>query len=394
MKRLFLISFIVFLLVLGSTSQIMAQETVEQDQETFIIIFDESHYQYFNSDMMSTALSSLNTSLDTPALDVTISLFIQEDEFNTTNIQGADLVIMTNPGEDDEGDLPIVSTFERDALENLINIGSSVLWMSNPLAHNQNVTGHADPMNDLIFRSFGATVSTGVADSDNTTVIKDDLDFINNNSYVMLSSSNFNDPTLVTEYNDFDSAEDNSLVLYSAHIEETSGLPGVISANTSKTAYVLNNEFSYREYQQSPRWFYGKDFTGNDGGRGVLMGSSVMFSEMMFEGSTKWVDQGNNLELFQNMIGWLLQLTPVPELLAIVTEPYSFFVNFNIFFGLALTAGVAVVVIFRYVRQGRLSVSDLTKFRQSVSKTKRKTTAPTKADKPKAKKKAPKRKRN
>ncbi len=384
MKRLMLISILGMLLLLGSSSHVMAQDG--QDQETFIVVFDESHYQYFTADMMSTALGSLNTSLDTPNLDVTISLLIQEDAFNATNIQGSDLVIVTNPGTDEDGVVADPASSEADALENLINIGGSVLWMSNPLAVNQNVTGHADPLNELIYREFGATVTTGTGDTDNTTVILDDFNFVNNNSYVELSGANINEDVLKTELNNITT---DPLLYYGAHLTETSGLAGAISANTSGSAYVLNPTFTYREFQNSPRWLFGQSFD-NDG-RGMLIGSTVMFSDMAFDETTSWVEQGSNLALFQNIIAWLLELTPVQEA-NVVTEPFAFFVNFNITFGILLTLAVVAVVIFSYVYQGRLSLNQLTKIRNQAPKTRSKAKKATKTSK-KTKKKASKRKR-
>jgi len=359
MKRLAIFFVLSILLIAGNSAAIMAQNTATQDSETYIIVYDEAHNQYFNSANMSTALHSLNDSLDTNSLDVTIKLVTQKESFNNTNIQGADLVIISNPGKDTNGDLPDISTTESDSLKNFANIGGSVLWLSNPLSNNENITAHTQPLNDLIFSTFRASVTTSSAtDQDVGTVIVDDFNYVNNNTFVKLSPSNISNKTLTSEVNNITSANDGSLLYYGGKVEETTGLTGKISGNTSSTAYVYNKDFEISEYQNSPRWMYGQSF-GKDAGNGLLIGSTVMFSDMKFDNSSRWIDQANNLEFFQNSIAWLLGITPLKKVVSIVNQNFAYFLRTNIIAAVALGFGFLLVTFGFFARKKRVSFSQI-----------------------------------
>ena len=71
----FQIILLIVILSLGNFSTVIAQSE-NTEKNSFIIMFDESHNQYFDSNMMETALNSLN---DAFGDNVNIELIIQKN---------------------------------------------------------------------------------------------------------------------------------------------------------------------------------------------------------------------------------------------------------------------------------------------------------------------------
>lgn len=352
---------LVMLLSLGQTAHVVSQNN-SLETSSYFIVFDESHNQFFDSSMMSTALNSLNQSFG-PSIN--IKIIIQNDNFNSTNLQGTDLVIITNPGKNSNNQLPKIRPEESNSLENYINIGGSILYLSNPLSHNQNITGHAKPLNDLMFNSFGVSIDSS-NDGDNTTVIIDEFNYVNNNSFIKLNSANIKNDELVNQINNITKENNKEFLYYGGHIKETSGLEGSTSGNTSITAYNLDKSFDIDLFQSSnsktPRWMYGKQF-GSDSGRSILIGSSIMFSDYPFDSQSKWVNQANNLELFQNIVAWLLKITPSDNNSNdLYDDLQSSFIGLNVMYALIFGSGFFIISVFLFYSQNKLKLHNLFKF--------------------------------
>jgi len=362
MKRLAIIFILSFLLLASSTASVVAQNTATKESKTYIILYDQAHNQFFTKDKMSTALSSLNDSLDTAKLDVTVHIVVQHDRFNSSNLQGVDLVMITNPGQGNQTDTHLQ---EQEALTNLYDAGGSVMWLSNPVSHNQNITGHASVMNQLIDGSrFGATVTTGQTDVDNTTIIMDQFhNFNGNTSYVRLNSDNFSNDTMVTEVNNVTKANNADFLYYGTSVD----IKGAVreAGNVSSTAYVMNKDFVISKYQISPpaNWYYGQENTNGNDGRVLLVGSTIMFSDYHATDSMAFVNHASNLQLFQNMVAWSLGITPLPQDQSIVKEPFNpFFVTTNVAAATILGVSLLVFTTILFVREGRLSGSKIFDF--------------------------------
>ena len=160
---------------------------------------------------------------------------------------------------------------------------------------------------------------------------------------------------------------------YGTHIKETSGLEGSISGNTSLTAYNLDKSFNIDLFQPSsgdtPRWMYGKEYD-SDGGRGILIGSSIMFSDYAFDNGSSWVEQGANLKLFQNIVAWLLNITPLNEDSSILDESFgSYFLGFNILNAIILGVGLFAIFALLFSYQNKLKLNSLLQFSKMKNET-------------------------
>ncbi len=364
MKRLSYI--ILFILLLQGFSAVPVYS--QDETKEYYVVYDQGHGQFFDEDLMSTALKSLENAFD----NIHINIIINNDQFNQTNLQGSDLVIITNPGLDEDNDQIRIEPEETEALDDFINIGGSVFYLSNPFTFNRSISGHADSLNDLLVSDFDGKIKTSPIDNENVSIILDDFNNDGNASHIYLDSSNINLDTLYTETNNLTQSE----FLYYGALVETTTVSFDLYGNTSDFAYAVNQEFEIaaETYQHNPLWMEGKDF-GGEKGRAMLIGSAIMFSDLAYDNDTNWVNQESNLELFQNFVAWLLKITPLTAHDNIVDEEFDWFARYNILFAFGFALFLALVWFAYLVLSGKLSISQVlnikTSKKKKVTKTKK-----------------------
>ena len=173
----------VLLILLLATSLIPASGQEVEDK--YVILFDQSHGQYFTIDMMKTAFESLNALEDKYGTEIVVRPL--EDKFNSTNLQGADLVIITNP---EKGGFAL--TEEKRALADFVEAGGSTLYMGNPYSDDENITGNPSLLNDMMSSNFQTKAAFQTAQDSTTdpTVVVDDFNNGGNFTHVVVSSEN------------------------------------------------------------------------------------------------------------------------------------------------------------------------------------------------------------
>ncbi len=360
MKRLSYVLIALFVLQMAFVAPSMGQSTTKD----YYILFDEAHYQFIDHNLMSTALDSLSNAFS----GVNVHVVPIKDKFNETNLQGADLVIIGNPGVNSENNIISVSDTEKKALEDLVDNGGSVLYMSNPYSLNRSLTGHARPLNDLIVTGLDASIHKSPIDSDNVTIVVDDFNNDKNNTHVIINKNNFNDKTLYTETNNITLNSD--ILYYGTFVELTAGYQPEIYGNTSEYAYIVDQDYEAlpSTIQTGPTWLVA-DKSDNDDvkGRYMLMGSTIMFSDLPYNSGEKWIDQMNNLEFFQNMIAWLLKITPQQDESPIVSNQFSFFMQFNLYAATGIAIALGIIWFGYLIYKGRLSITGIFKIRDEKS---------------------------
>lgn len=346
MKRLSYI--ILFILLLQGFSAVPVYS--QDDTKEYYVVYDQGHGQFFDEDLMSTALNSLANAFD----NIHINIIINYDQFNQTNLQGSDLVIITNPGLDEDNDQIKIDADETEALEDYVSLGGSVFYLSNPFTFNRTISGHANSLNDLLVKNFDGKIKTSPIDNENVSIILDDFNNDGNASHIYMDSSNINLDILYTEPNNVNQSQ----FLYYGALVETTTVIFDAYGNSSEFAYAVNQKYEVAQetYQHSPLWMEGKDF-GDDNGRTMLIGSTIMFSDIAYDNETKWIDQASNLELFQNFVAWLLKITPLVETDNIVNEEFEFFAKYNILFAFGFALFLALIWFAYLVFNGKLAIS-------------------------------------
>ena len=357
---------ILFILLLQGFSAVPVYS--QDDTKEYYVVYDQGHGQFFDEDLMSTALNSLASAFD----NITINLIINYDKFNQTNLQGSDLVIITNPGLDEDNDQIKIDADETEALDDYVKIGGSVFYLSNPFTFNRSISGHADSLNDLLVADFDGKIKSSPIDNENVSIILDDFNNDGNASHIYMDSSNINLDTLYTETNNLTQSE----FLYYGALIETSTIIFDAYGNTTDFAYAVNQDYEIaaETYQHNPLWMEGKEF-GDDQGRAMLVGSTIMFSDLAYDNDTAWIDQVSNLELFQNFVAWLLKITPLNAQDNIVDEDFDWFAQYNILFAFGFALFLALIWFAYLVLNGKLSISQVfsikTPKKQKVTKTKK-----------------------
>ena len=324
------------------------QKTSGDTNLKYVVLYDESHGQHFNRTLMDGALASLNSLLPqnvTPNIEIEL-LFNTESEFNSTNLQGIDLLILTNPGIKEENQL---TTSEIDAILDFVELGGSLFLLCNPLTQDENITGHVESINELLGsrdnKISSARIRTAVNASFSDVILDDFRSIYENDSYIHLNylenAEEFiaEDATInETIFNQ--EVEIEEILMYSSSIslgseEIESNRLGI--ATTPVTSYAVDETYHiFRDpVHNFLTWLLAKEITNS---RVVLSGSTIMFSDMNIENNA-WINQFDNLDLWKNIILWLLKYTPHPEVSPPAIWAFSYY---------ALVVAAFSIVVFGY----------------------------------------------
>ncbi|MDH5404740.1 MAG: hypothetical protein OEY49_19715 [Candidatus Heimdallarchaeota archaeon] len=384
----------VVLLILSITSNSIYGQNAVKDEVSYRILYDEAHSQYFTTDLMKTAFSRLNTTFDTIEKDVTIELFSNYELFNSTNVQGISLIIISNPGYDN-GSQPEIGDEESIALNHYAQIGGSLLYLSNPQTRDANITGLSTKLNELMIEKVTMRMETYAGRENDTSLIIDDYNNDGNYSHVIITEDYFSDLFLFRELNNITEAENPTLLYYGGSTNRIKLFEqhGALQyyANTSTSAYVIDPDYEVSDefLQKSPFWFYGNDLEDNKGRVG-LVGSTIMFSDLSYDDNSNWIDQASNLLFFENLLAWLLKLTPLPEIEQILENTFGFFVLNNFLIGVGTGLVFFVLYTLYNVKNGKFKLNELLAVKMSTSRLNKKDQSD--EAKSKSKKKSKKRK--
>jgi len=325
----FIICLSLILFVIPSISPVEADEEIE----SYIILFDEAHFSSYNHTLMIDALSSLNDSV----LGIEILFKVIKDPFNSTNLQGSDLVIIPNPGLND-GDSDVFEQSEAIALYYYEQNGGSILAMSNPLSHNENLTGNSGALNDLL-RENDYEVSTNTfffdAAAKETDLIMNDIVNDGSSEYLELTPKHINEEYIIRAepYEINQSIFTSTSQIVNRFLDDESVL-----GNTSLHCYKVDSNYNPTNIQTEMDWFTVEE---RDAGRVALVGSTVMFSSTYYQNDSSkglWIDQGDNEKLWKNTVYWLLGITPLGEVNSPLTDNFMPYI-------LAIAGIIGIIVV-------------------------------------------------
>ncbi|OLS29117.1 MAG: hypothetical protein HeimC2_03120 [Candidatus Heimdallarchaeota archaeon LC_2] len=381
---------ILVLVLLFAPSFSLTNVGAEQKEITYIVIYDEAHLQFFTHELMNTALTSLNSTFDTDSIDVTIDLVINEESFTASNVQGADLIIIPSPNLDEDKRTNAVIG-ENTALSIHIKNGGSVFYLANPYSTNTSIASHVEALSidRLLAPEVGSEVMLGnveVIDNDNATILIDDDNNDGNNSHIYLDQDNIQFDSWNNELNTI-----SKVLYYGAAL--TSVRSTSAYGNASKYTYAIDQEYTIKNPDgDGHKWVSGNSFGENDG-RSILIGSTIMFSDYQYNDSSSWVDVEDNLALFQNLVAWLLKITPLNIPQETIDNDFSYFLTTNILLGILIPLAFISLVFGILLRSKSLTFSRIFDFKVKRKKVTKKATKETKKTTKKTTKKATKKTR-
>ncbi|MHA1912314.1 MAG: hypothetical protein ACTSYA_11530 [Candidatus Kariarchaeaceae archaeon] len=349
LKVIICLSLILF--VIPSFSPVEADEEIE----SYIILFDEAHFSNYNHTLMIDALSSLNDS----ELGIEILFKIIRDPFNSTNLQGGDLVIIPNPGLDD-GDNDVFDASEAMALYFFEQNGGSILAMSDPLSHNENLTGNSGALNSLL-RDTDFEVSDNSFSYDAGTqeayLIVNDIINDGSSEFLVLSPKHINEEYTVRNepYNINQSIYTSTTQVMTPFDESRH------AGNVSFYSYRVDSNLIPTNIQFNMAWFAVEQ---RDAARLALFGSTVMFSSTYYQNdSTKglWIDQGDNMKLWKNTVYWLLGITPMGETNKPLTDNFMPYI-------LAIAGIIVVIVVVGFLYSYSTTKTDEVTVHKNIAK--------------------------
>jgi len=339
------------------------QQPTEKQVLDYVILYDESHGQYFNRSLMQTALDSLsNITVQDPEVEIRINVLYQENgtEFNSTNLQGIDLLLITNPGIGDEN---AFTSSEREAVLDYVELGGSLFLLCNPLTQDENITGHTEAFTNLLSTRNNLLTSARFSSSPDqirSQVIIDDFNSTYaNDSFITINEYNVTKNILTSQIDYFwQELEIDNVTIYSTPISLGSERAddddnGVELAKTPSTSYSVDEDYTiYRDTVNGfLTWLLSKELGDS---RLVLSGSTIMFSDSTISENSTWIEENQNLDLWNNLVLWLLKYTPHP-----VRDPPAIWVFEN--YALVVAAlSVAIfgisVLIYKYRSKKRTSI--------------------------------------
>jgi hypothetical protein len=298
---------------------------------------------------MNGALNSFNTLLPqniTPNIDIEL-LFNEESEFNSTNLQGVDLLIVTNPGIKEEDQF---TESEMDAILDFVELGGSLFLLCNPLTQNVNITGHIVSFNNLLARRESkittARLRAAVNVSFSDVIVDDFRSTYNNDSYISLNYPKITEEFIMNEATINETlfrqeTEIEELLIYSSSISLGNEEPDsrrIGLATTPVTSYAVDETYHiFRDpVNNFLTWLLAKEL---DSSRVVISGSTIMFSDQKIVDDDVWIDQLDNLILWKNILLWLLNYTPHPEVSPPAIWAFSYY---------ALVIAAFSIVVFGY----------------------------------------------
>lgn len=299
--------FTIFIVLLLSSPTVPASGDVANK---YIILYDISHGQNFTLANLTGAVDSLKIIENKYNTQIEIKEF--NSSFTSTNLQGADLLIISNPSGNST-----TSDTERNALTNFIADGGNILYLGNPLANDGNITGHPKLLNDFMnerYNNFGAFHVANSLKEDSPTVLIDELNNDGNDSHIVISNNTINEAAIrngVMEFND--------VLFYGSGLRDTytgtkSSYSNYVKGNVSYSTFFIGD--TYNPNFNSIQWILGRQMKSALG-RTMSIGSTIMFSDLPYSSNQTWFETRGNKALFVNMIAWLLQITPQQDIVPI-----------------------------------------------------------------------------
>lgn len=266
----------------------ISQVSAQTEQPNKVILFDESHDQFFNRSLFSQAIEAMEDLEN-------VEVYFTDKEFTDTILSSVDLLIITNPGTNDEN---IFSQNEKKAIGNWMNSGEKGLFMlCNPFdKENTSLTGNPVPLNDLVASTYlqvGETSFYFEAGTRSSNIVRNSSDY-DDSPYLL-------DITITKDRLQYlNSTHDNmTLVVTSCSLESKTP---IVSSGYDSYSVSLEN---LPDLQEENPCVHGLSLAGYDS-KVALSGSTLMFSDLPSAVAGSWYESGDNSLLFTDTIKWLL----------------------------------------------------------------------------------------
>lgn len=318
LKNAFLMLMLIMMLLLNSVllmhHALPASAQNLENEDPFVILFDQAHGQVFNASLYDTALRTINETFQQhsdklPPLEIHVN---HDKKFSRELLAGVDLLIVTNPGAGSQANF---TEKEKLALVEWYQQGKGMILLSNPYVPNdENLTGKPEVLNSLLDNNY-ITISGALFTVTN----------VDNKKYpdILIDEKHSIDSShQILELNLEEKPEDETAVRDLLHnvsrvytwTQSLSAQNKTILAWPTTVKKLANGNI---DVPTGIPTVYGSSVVPETGFRVVLSGSSFMFSDLQENTTNKsWIELGNNLQLWINTLLWAGHFKPEEVLAA------------------------------------------------------------------------------
>jgi len=272
----------------------MIQDTYATEKK--VILFDQVHLQYYTSERMQSAISSLNNTGE-------YIVFINRQRFTQTSLLGVDILVVGCPGRP-------FTTQERIAISKYVKRGGNLFLLGDP-------RGKAVYLNEIL-----ATLEYTDAHFSEYVINDEKHNLYNVSTQIYISSEELRRSSPIT--NDI-----KEVVTHAIWVES--------EERTDVIATGSNYSFAGLDGSTKPAWLVA--FTI---GRAhiVLCGSTRMFSDLKItRADNTWYQTRDNARLWQNIFVWLSQKEEPPSFLEDITLSQTLLMVTALAMGIVFTGG-------------------------------------------------------
>lgn len=280
------------ILLIQLTGTFMSQD-VFADEKT-IILFDQVHLQFYTSERMQSAITSLNNTED-------FIVYFNDQRFTETSLLGVDILVIENPERS--------FTFqERLVLVEYLDNGGNIFLLADPRGTISNLNNIIDAIQYTDGR-FAQHV-----------IFDEEFNQNNISTQISVSRKDLRESSPLTN-----GVEE--IITHSISIEDND--PNTVIATGS------NYSLAGLEGKSQPAWLVASTVGRS---RIVLCGSTRMFSDVKpSKSEVTWYQTKDNARLWQNIFSWLAQKEIPPSFLGkTLLPPLSLIIS-------ALIAGIVFI---------------------------------------------------
>lgn len=275
-NRSIVLFFMLSVLLIQLTGAFMSQD-VYADEKT-IILFDQVHLQFYTSERMQSAITSLNNTED-------FIVYFNNQRFTETSLLGVDILVIENPERS--------FTFqERLVLVDYLDNGGHIFLMSDPRSTISNLNNIIDAIQYTDGR-FSQHV-----------IFDEEFNQNNISTQISVSREELRESSPLTN-------GVNEVITHTISINDND--PNKVIATGS------NYSLAGLEGNSQPAWLVASTVGRS---RIVLCGSTRMFSDVKpSKSEVTWYQTKDNARLWQNIFSWLAQKEITPSFLGTTLPP-------------------------------------------------------------------------
>ncbi len=275
-NRSIVLFFMLSILLIQLTGTFMSQD-VYADEKT-IILFDQVHLQFYTSERMQSAITSLNNTED-------FIVYFNDQRFTETSLLGVDILVIENPERS-------FSLQERLVLVEYLDNGGNIFLLADPRGTISNLNNIIDAVQYTDGR-FSQHV-----------IFDEEFNQNNISTQISVSREELRESSPLTN-------GVKEIITHSISIEDDD--PNKVIATGS------NYSLAGLEGKSQPAWLVASTVGRS---RIVLCGSTRMFSDVKpSKSEVTWYQTKDNARLWQNIFSWLAQKEIPPSFLGTTLPP-------------------------------------------------------------------------